>query len=524
MRNMRVYRSLQAKIGEIDISKIKLDENSKDDIQRALRGIQTLYNNKEAMEQVCAILTEKIAPEKDKNNGRTGMELWNILVLGIIRLVANIDYCRLRDYANSHREVRGFLGLSYLVDDEIFDLQTIKNNVGLLTKEILDEISQIVIKLGHTELTEKQRGSLKTKADSFVLKTKVEYPTDIGLLEDASTSAIRDITRMAEEANIQGWRQADFAITKTKKLRFLAQKSKKSHAKDDKEKHLEKIWKPHQKLLNFVAKKIKRVKETITEIKKNWEVPKESDRKNNTLFGTSSEKLTPVEVKKMRRKIEKVEYYITEAEKQIEQITSRVLNEETIPHSEKTFSVYKPYTEWINKGKIGIPVELGVRLCIIDDQYGFILNHEIMYNQTDDKIAVKILEDTIEMFPNINSVSFDRGFHSKENQESCKKLVDKLGMPKKGKLSKEAKKLENTDDFLDAREGHAGIESSINALQVHGCDFCPDYSKEKFESYVSMSILGRNILNLGDIVAAKNRKRRNRKKYTFAYTTLKNAA
>ena len=43
MRNMRVYRSLQAKIGEIDISKIKLDENSKDDIQRALRGIQTLY-------------------------------------------------------------------------------------------------------------------------------------------------------------------------------------------------------------------------------------------------------------------------------------------------------------------------------------------------------------------------------------------------------------------------------------------------------------------------------------------------
>ena len=55
MRNMRVYRSLQAKIGEIDISKIKLDENSKDDIQRALRGIQTLYNNKEAMEQVCAV-------------------------------------------------------------------------------------------------------------------------------------------------------------------------------------------------------------------------------------------------------------------------------------------------------------------------------------------------------------------------------------------------------------------------------------------------------------------------------------
>ena len=100
----------------------------------------------------------------------------------------HIDYCRVRDYANSHREVRGFLGLSYLIDDKIFDLQTIKDNVGLLTKEILDEINQIVVKLGHEELTEKQRGEFKTKADSFVVKTKVEFPTDIGLLEDASTS------------------------------------------------------------------------------------------------------------------------------------------------------------------------------------------------------------------------------------------------------------------------------------------------------------------------------------------------
>ena len=251
---MRIYRNLQTRIGEIDISKIKLDENSKDDIQRVLFGIQALYNDNEAMEQVRTILTKKIAPDKDKNNGRPGMELWNILVLGIIRLTANIDYCRVRDYANSHREVRGFLGLSYLMDDKIFDLQTIKDNVGLLTKEMLDEINQIVVKLGHKKLTEKQRGELKTKADSFVVKTKVEYPTDIGLLEDASTSAIREVAKISEKSGIQGWRQANFAISKIKKLRFSAQLSKKSHTKDDKEKHLEKVWKPHKKLLNFVKK------------------------------------------------------------------------------------------------------------------------------------------------------------------------------------------------------------------------------------------------------------------------------
>ena len=39
---MRLYRDLQTKIGEIDISTIKLDENSKDDVHRALFGIQAL--------------------------------------------------------------------------------------------------------------------------------------------------------------------------------------------------------------------------------------------------------------------------------------------------------------------------------------------------------------------------------------------------------------------------------------------------------------------------------------------------
>ena len=41
---------------------------------------------------------------------------------------------------------------------------------------------------------------------------------------------------------------------------------------------------------------------------------------------------------------------------------SRIFNGEIIPHDEKTFSLYKPYTEWINKGKAGVPVELGVKV------------------------------------------------------------------------------------------------------------------------------------------------------------------
>ena len=59
--------------------------------------------------------------------------------------------------------------------------------------------------------------------------------------------------------------------------------------------------------------------------------------------------------------------------RQMDQIKRRMIDGESIPHSEKVFSLHQPHTEWISKGKAGVPVELGLRVAIIEDQYGFIL-------------------------------------------------------------------------------------------------------------------------------------------------------
>ena len=45
----------------------------------------------------------------------------------------------------------------------------------------------------------------------------------------------------------------------------------------------------------------------------------------------------------------------------IDQIDRRVLRGERILHDEKVFSLFQPHTEWISKGKAGVPVELGLR-------------------------------------------------------------------------------------------------------------------------------------------------------------------
>ena len=76
--------------------------------------------------------------------------------------------------------------------------------------------------------------------------------------------------------------------------------------------------------------------------------------------------------------------------RQIDQTKRRVILGEVIPHAEKVFSIFEPHTEWISKGKAGVPVELGVKVCILEDQYQFILHHQVMQQRTDDQVTVSM--------------------------------------------------------------------------------------------------------------------------------------
>ena len=74
--------------------------------------------------------------------------------------------------------------------------------------------------------------------------------------------------------------------------------------------------------------------------------------------------------------------FIDHGWRQIDQIRRRVIEDERIPHEEKVFSVFEEHTEWVSKGKAGVPVELGLRVCVLEDQFGFILHHRVMEQQT----------------------------------------------------------------------------------------------------------------------------------------------
>ena len=142
---MRKIIDLQMKIGEVSVADIKFDLRSRDEIPKLLCGLQGIYCNREIREQVFEIL-EKIVPEDiNSDNGRPGMDLWRIFVLGTLRLCCNWDYDKLMEIANNHKTLRQMLGHGILEQDFNYALQTLKDNVSLFTPEVLDEINQIVL-------------------------------------------------------------------------------------------------------------------------------------------------------------------------------------------------------------------------------------------------------------------------------------------------------------------------------------------------------------------------------------------
>ena len=130
--------------------------------------------------------------------------------------------------------------------------------------------------------------------------------------------------------------------------------------------------------------------------------------------------------------------------------------------------MFETHTEWISKGKAGVPVELGLRVCVMEDQHRFILHHRVMEKQTDDQVTVAMVKETKERFADLQACSFDKGFHSPANQQELQAHLRLVALPRKGKLSQQAQAVESTQDFVKARAQHSAVESAINALEVHG--------------------------------------------------------
>jgi hypothetical protein len=485
---MRQIIKPQLALGVVDIAAIQLDPLSRDDIPRLLRGLQSIYLNPKVREEVFTILREVVPRDAEGqpvsvDTGRPGMSQWQILVLGVLRLGLNADYDRIQELANNHFTLRQMLGHSDFADDKSWGVQTLKDNLRLFTPEILERINAVVVTAGHALLKKTPGEGLAARCDSFVVETDVHYPTDTNLLYDAVRQVIATSAGWCEEAGRSDWRQHAYNVRCLKKAYRRTQQVKRSRAQDEAKRAAREddIRQAHEAYLALAENVLARARVT---------------------------RLTLIEVHQYpTARFTALDDYVAHAERQIDQVRRRVLEGERIPHAEKVFSIFEPHTEWITKGKAGVPVELGLRVLVSEDQHGFILSHRVMVRETDDQVAVPVVEDLAKRFPNLHSVSLDKGFHSPANQQRLAEVVPLPVLPKKGKCNATEAAREADPEFRRLRRRHSAVESAINALEAHGLDRCPDHGLDGFKRYVALAVVGRNLHRLGAFLLAAEAER-----------------
>jgi IS5 family transposase len=183
----------------------------------------------------------------------------------------------------------------------------------------------------------------------------------------------------------------------------------------------------------------------------------------------------------------------------------RVVLGEQVPNVEKLFSLFEPDTELIKRGKAGSPIEFGHKVMVIEDAVGFICHFKVLPIGTDEREVLipemQALQQRLQ--DRIGRASFDRGFHSPQNQIELAKIVPHPCLPKPGVCQAAEQTESATVEFRRSRRQHSGIESAIGALQSgNGLRRCRDHTQAGYARYIGLGVLGRNVLLLGKLLIA----------------------
>jgi IS5 family transposase len=471
---MRKRFEMQLALGQTPIEKVVIPLKSRDELPPILAGLQWIFQTPDLNAQIFCLLEEKVLGGK-KATGRRGLDLWPILVLGVVRLGLDCDYDRLEDLANHHNLLRLMLGLNPVrgAEEKAFHYKTLSENVCHVDGELLEQINAIVAQAGRAVFKKKEEGPvepIRAKADTYVLETNVHYPTDLNLLWDAQRKCLDLAQRFHRSQGLEGWRKAADWRSKLKgQMRRVSQI--KSGGGKNKEARLRRAV---QTYLAASYRLEAKVFTTMQILRKR-----------------------PLEVVELGE-LNQLDYFHTALIRQMDQVERRLLGGERMAHGEKVFSLFEPHTQWIKKGKLFPPVELGHPLLVTTDQHELILDYRRLRGPEVEEV-IPLADRLLGRYGpgSLSSLSFDKGFSREEDRQLLELYIPEVIMPKRGKRNAQEQERESQPSFRRLRRGHAAIESDINCLEHHGLNRCPDKGLEGFERYIGFGVLAYNLHKIG---------------------------
>ncbi len=481
---MRHHFQAQPDLQLTPIEKIRLPLKSRDELPPILAGLQWIWMHPTLKAEILALLEAAVRADK-KATGRTGMNLWQILVLGVVRLGLDADWDRMEHIANYDSLVRQMLEVPaapWGEENKTFGHQTLRDNVALLDDELLQAINARIAAAGR-EVFAKKGGApgaaLEIKVDSYVLETDVHFPTDLNLLWDAGRKCV-DLVEglLASGYTLPGWRKFKQWRRQLKNLQRRTS----------------------QIVYRGGANKEARVKSAV--------------RAYLAVGGALSAKvraslLELCDLTVDATRWERLAYFQAMLDKHLDLVERRLLNEETIPAHEKVFSLFEPHTEWIQKGKQRPNVELGHKLLLATDQQQLIQDYAVLLKEAEVDQSIPVTDRLLGRYGvgSVASLSLDKGFTRAVDRELLSLYVPEVVMPKRGKKNAAETERESGKKFVALRKQHSAVESEINSLEHHGLNRCLDVGIKGYRRYVGLGVMSYNLHVIGRELLARQRAR-----------------
>ena len=452
---------------------VQLNLECRDEIIPILAALRHVYSEPPLRDDILALIAHDVNQGTRDDRGREGLDYWQILVLAAVRLGCGLDYDKLQDLAEQHRALRQMMGLGDWDEATDFNWRRIRDNVCLLAPATIEKISHLIVAEGHRLEPDAPQ---KVRADSFVVETNIHYPSESSLILDGVRIILSLCVELSALAGQDGWRQHEHLLQKVKQLaRNIARIGSRKGPNYQK------------RLKNEYRKLLKRTRGILRRAQDLYE----------QLDGPAGQDF--VLLARLKTFLERTQQVCGTARR-------RVLLGEKVPNEEKLFSMFEPHTQLYKRGKAGQPVQFGRLALIYEDDAGFIIHHYVLPRDAQDRDVMveqtRAVQDRLA--GRIEEASFDRGFHSPENQAQLAEIIRHPCLPKPGAKQAAAQQAAATVTFHQARRRHAGVESAIGALQSgNGLERCRDRSELGLERYVALGVLGRNLHTLGKLLIAR---------------------
>jgi hypothetical protein len=360
-------------------------------------------------------------------------------------------------------------------DKTRFDWRRIQDNLALLRPETIERINEAIIQEGHRL---EPTAAETVRGDSFVAATNVHFPTDNSLIRDGLRKILGLAATIAKRSGLGGWRQHKHLYRKARKLNRQIERIAARKGNDCRTR----LQEPYRELLELASTVCTRADGLRATLQISSAIDVEATALDHELATF----------------LQRTRHVCGTARR-------RVFGGETVPNSEKLFSIFEPHTQLYIRGKAGHPMQFGRLVMIYEDGAGFITHYSVLARDESDRDAAVRETRKVQRRHRgrIRRASLDRGFHSPENQKALAKIVEHPCLPMLGVRQSQEQEQTASVEFRAARQSHPGVESAIGALQSgNALERCRDRTERGFARYIGLGVLGRNLHVLGKLLIA----------------------